>query len=244
VIKLALGENIQSVGRQFSAGAIYEEYGVEDARVTRIGDTFYITYVAVSRHGIATALASTTDFETFERHGIIFCHENKDVVLFTEKIDGKYVALHRPSSGFNAPEMWIGHSPDLVHWGNHKHLMGSDFEWGNERIGAGAPPVRISEGWLEIFHGNRKPEHEGEHVCYTAGAALLDAEKPHRVLKRSRGPLMAPKTDFETTGFVPNVVFPTGIIIENTIVTIYYGAADTVIGMAKFSLPEILSSLE
>src|SRR5258708_37360122 len=100
----------------------YEEFGLEDPRITRIGDTFYITYVSVSRHGVATALASTADFKAFKRHGIVFYPENKDVVLFPEKIGGHYYALHRPNAAtrFSKPEMWLASSDDLVHWGQHE----------------------------------------------------------------------------------------------------------------------------
>src|SRR5439155_21917140 len=112
------GRNIDSVaGAKLEPAAEYEEFGVEDPRITRIGDTFYITYVAVSRHGAATALASTKDFQQFERHGIIFCPENKDVVLFPEKIADAYCALHRPNAAtpFTKPELWLATSPDLIH---------------------------------------------------------------------------------------------------------------------------------
>src|SRR5439155_3619406 len=104
------GHSIDSAdGAIFGPANQYEEFGVEDPRITRIGDTFYITYVAVSRHGVATALASTRDFKSFQRHGIIFSPENKDVVLFPEKISGTYHALHRPagSAPFTKPEMWM-----------------------------------------------------------------------------------------------------------------------------------------
>ena len=125
---------------------------------------YYITYVAVSRHGPATALASTTDFKTFERHGIIFCPENKDVVLLPERVDGKYVALHRPLGDmpFCRPEMWIARSPDLVHWGRTGIFL---VEPAIGRMAASAPVLRRSrlpEGWLEIYHGNRRPEIVGE----------------------------------------------------------------------------------
>src|SRR3989454_1134070 len=125
------GRTIDSVdGSCFKPIAGYEEFGIEDPRITRLRDTFYITYVAVSRHGAATALALTKDFKSFERHGIIFCPENKDVVLFPEKIGGQYYALHRPNAAtpFTRPEMWLATSPDLVHWGRHEHFLGGSAE--------------------------------------------------------------------------------------------------------------------
>jgi predicted GH43/DUF377 family glycosyl hydrolase len=141
-----------TTGPTFLPAREMEEFGMEDPRITKIGDRYYITYVAVSRHGPATALASTTDFKTLERHGIIFCPENKDVVLLPERINGAYVALHRPLGDmpFCAPEMWIARSPDLIHWGRHEYLFAGAGEWENGRVGARAPPFETEEGWLEI----------------------------------------------------------------------------------------------
>ena len=127
VIHCGDGREVKStVDSLFMPQTELEEYGVEDPRVTPLDGRFYITYVAVSRHGAATALASTADFKSFERHGVIYCPENKDVVLFPDRIGGDYVALHRPSghAAFTCPEMWLARSADLVHWGRHTHLAG------------------------------------------------------------------------------------------------------------------------
>ena len=161
-----------------------EEFGVEDPRITALDGRYYFTYVAVSRHGAATALASTTDFRDFERHGIIFCPENKDVVLFPEKVEGEFVALHRPNAAtpFCRPEMWVARSPDLVRWGRHECLHGGDAEWETGRVGAGTPPVRVEGGWLEIYHGNRQPTRPGEVGRYSTGLLLLDHDNPARIL--------------------------------------------------------------
>lgn len=244
VIRLADGKNVSSEGPIFSAAVRAEEYGVEDSRITTIGDTHYVTYVAVSRNGIYTCLASTKDFEQFKRHGIIFCPENKDVVLFPETIGGMYYALHRPVSGFNIPEMWLAKSPDLVHWGGHEIFMGGDVNWHNDRIGAGAPPIKMDEGWLEIYHGNRRPRKAGELVYYTAGALLLDLDDPIRVLKRSTEPIMTPQAEFEMGGFVANVVFPMGVVDRGEELWFYYGASDTYVGVAAFSKKDLLNSMQ
>lgn len=119
VIRCGDGRAVREVtGATFRPQSELEEFGVEDPRVTPLDGRFYFTYVAVSRHGPATALASTTDFVTFERHGVIFCPENKDVVLFPEKVSGTFAALHRPvcATPFTRPEMWVARSPDLLHW--------------------------------------------------------------------------------------------------------------------------------
>ena len=159
-----------------------EEFGVEDPRITELEGRYYFTYVAVSRHGAATALASTADFRHFERHGIIFCPENKDVVLFPERVGGEFVALHRPNAAtpFCRPEMWVARSPDLIRWGRHDCLHGGDAEWETGRVGAGTPPVRVADGWLEIYHGNRQPTRPGEVGRYSTGLLLLDRTIPRR----------------------------------------------------------------
>lgn len=238
-------------GKRFEPQGEFEEYGVEDPRITRVGAKVWFTYVAVSRHGPATALASTTDFQTFERHGVIFPFENKDVVLFPEAMNGDYVALHRPVGGtpFAPPEIWLARSPDMIHWGRHRVLRASVSDWCADRVGAGAPPVRTPEGWLEIYHGCSKPTGDcgsgdrrggGGVGMYSAGARLLDLDEPHCVVRQSPEPILAPETDFEKEGFVPNVVFPTGVVEQGETLLVYYGAADTVCAVAEFSKADIL----
>jgi predicted GH43/DUF377 family glycosyl hydrolase len=242
VILTQNGRTIDSVaGARLAPSTEYEEYGVEDPRITRIGDNYYITYVAVSRHGTATALATTTDFQTFERHGIIFCPENKDVVFFPRKIDGEFYALHRPNAAtpFTRPEIWIASSPDLLLWGNHEHLLGGSGDWDIGRIGGGTPPIRTEQGWLEIYHGNSRQHEDLDIGTYSAGVLLLDLEQPRKILRRS-GHIFVPETDFEREGFVKNVVFPTGIVELDQTVLVYYGAADSSTAVVEFSIKDLL----
>jgi predicted GH43/DUF377 family glycosyl hydrolase len=222
-----------------------EEFGVEDPRITPLGGRFYFTYVAVSRHGPATALASTVDFQTFERHGVIFCPENKDVVLFPEPIAGAFAALHRPVCGnpFTRPEMWAARSPDLLHWGGHAPLSLSEGDWQSGRVGAGAPPIRVPDGWLEIYHGNRQPSRPGDVGAYYGGVLLLDADDPARVIRQSQGPMFVPEADFEVAGFVPNVVFPTGVVRGAETLLIYYGAADSSAAVVELAERDVLDAL-
>jgi beta-1,2-mannobiose phosphorylase / 1,2-beta-oligomannan phosphorylase len=232
-------------GAQFGPESALEEFGVEDPRITWLDGRYYFTYVAVSRHGVATALSSTADFQTFTRQGLIFGPENKDVVLFPEQINGQYVALHRPSgsAGFARPEIWLARSPDLLHWGEHQPLLSGEASWEQGRIGAGPPPLRIEEGWLVIYHGAARPNRAGEPGAYSAGAMLLAHEDPSRVLCRSKLPLFSPLADFECQGFVPNVVFPTGMVAADRSLLIYYGAGDTVTAVLRTSIDEVLASL-
>lgn len=223
-----------------------EAYGIEDPRITEIEGKYWITYVAISPRGVATALASTEDFETFERHGVIFPPENKDIVLFAQKVSEQYVALHRPNpiSRFGRPQMWVARSPDLLHWGQHECLYSGCDDWESDKVGAGAPPLAVDEGWLEIYHGVRRSTRANEVGAYSAGALLLDRDDPTHVLKRSRGPIMQPSAEFERTGFVQNVVFPTALIECDDLLQLYYGAADACIGVVEFSKPELLEALE
>jgi predicted GH43/DUF377 family glycosyl hydrolase len=223
-----------------------EEFGVEDARITKLDDLYFVTYVAVSRHGAATALVSTADFREFTRHGIIFPPENKDVVLFPSRIRDQYCALHRPTMAtpFTAPEMWIAWSNDLKHWGCHEPvLLTGGHPWASGRVGAGAPPIRVDAGWLVIYHANCRPTVPGKVGQYVAAAMLLDADRPERIIGRSAEPLFAPTEPFERMGFVPDVVFPTGTVLRGDRLLAYYGASDTSVGVVELSLTSVLSSL-
>lgn len=230
---------------RFQPEAEYEEYGVEDPRITRIADRYWITYVAVSRHGAATALASTSDFRAFQRHGIIFPPENKDVVLFSEAMGGRYAALHRPNPAtpFSTPAMWLAWSNDLIHWGGHEPLFAGTSGWENGRVGAGAPPIRVADGWFELYHGNRRPDAPGEVGRYQAAAMLLDSGNPARVIRTSNRPILEPTEPFECQGFVPDVVFPTAIVERGDKWLVYYGAGDAYTAVAEALKHEVIDSL-
>jgi len=217
----------------------YETFGVEDPRITRIDGVYYISYVAVSPLGVTTCLASTRDFASFERHGVIFHPDNKDVVFFPAAVAGRYYALHRPhSSLFRRNDIWLAESPDLVRWGNHRRLMGTrDGMWDEIRIGAGAAPFRIQEGWLEIYHGADRNSR------YCMGAVLLDAEQPWKILARSESPLFEPQTSYEHSGFFGNVVFSCGLLFEDDTLKMYYGAADTSTCYVEIPLADVRKNL-
>ena len=226
----------------------YETFGVEDPRISLIGDTYYITYVGVSPCGITTCLISTRDFNSFTRpapsrggarHGVIFCPDNKDVVIFPEKIDGKYYALHRPVSPlFKKQEIWLAESPDLKFWGNHRFLCGPRAGlWDEIKVGASAVPFKTNVGWLEVYHGADRNNR------YCLGAMLLDARQPWVVLARTKEPILQPQTGYECDGFFGNVVFTCGLLCEDDKLKIYYGVADTAICYAEISLQEALESL-
>ena len=223
-----------------SAQNEYETFGIEDPRITRIDDTYYINYVAVSPAGVVTYLAKTTDFQEYHRCGTMFCPDNKDVVIFPEKINDSYWAIHRPASGlFKTNDMWIARSDDLLCWGDHRYLMAqSNTGWDNSRIGAGAVPFRTDAGWIEIYHGANKQNR------YCLGAVLLDIDQPWKVLAKSSKPIFEPQTDYECGGFFGNVVFTCGALCENNQAKLYYGAADTTVCYAQIAMDDILTNLK
>lgn len=216
-----------------------ETFGIEDCRVSKLGDTYHLTFTSVSENGVAVGLRTTKDWRTFENHGLIFPPHNKDCAIFEEKIGGKYFALHRPSSvDLGGNYIWIAESPDGLHWGKHKCVARSrDGMWDSARVGAGAAPIRTPKGWLEIYHGANS-EHR-----YALGGLLLDLENPSKVLARSNEPIMVPQAPYELTGFFGHVVFTNGHIVRGDDVHLYYGAADEVVCKATLSINQILESL-
>ena len=228
-----------------SAATEYEAFGVEDARITSIDGTYWINYTAVSQHGIATALASTRDFRTYDRHGIIFPPNNRDVTIFPEKVRGAYVALHRPMpEGIGRPAIWIASSSDMISWGTHQLVATARLgSWDDEKIGGGAVPFRVrtpsANGWLAIYHGVKR-----EGTEYALGALLLDADDPARVIARSRDPILRPEESYEREGFFGGVVFTCGVLADRDSVRVYYGAADGVTALAELSIEEIVSGLK
>jgi beta-1,2-mannobiose phosphorylase / 1,2-beta-oligomannan phosphorylase len=217
-----------------------EAFGIEDCRVTEMEDGYHLTYTKVSEVAVGVGYMFTRDWKSFERRGMIFPPHNKDCAIFEKKINGKYYALHRPSS----PELggnyiWLAESPDLLHWGNHRCIAVTRIGmWDSARIGAGAAPIETNEGWLEIYHG------ANEDNRYCLGALLLDKKDPAKVLARSHNPIMEPIMDYEKTGFFGNVIFTNGHLVDGDKITLYYGASDEVICGAELSIHEIMKSLQ
>ena len=216
-----------------------ERFGIEDCRVTQIGDTYFLTYTAVSDSGVGVGLRTTKDWQHFESGGMILPPHNKDCAIFEEKIKGKYYCLHRPSSKeIGGNYIWLAESSDGLQWGNHQCLIKSrPGMWDSVRVGAGAAPIRTERGWLEIYHG-ANAEHQ-----YCLGAFLMDIHDPSKVIARTKDPIMVPTEAYELSGFFGYVVFTNGHILDGDRLTIYYGAADEFVCGAHFSIEEILSEL-
>jgi beta-1,4-mannooligosaccharide/beta-1,4-mannosyl-N-acetylglucosamine phosphorylase len=217
----------------------YERKGIEDPRITKIDGIYYIMYTAVSPYGPLLALAKTEDFKTFERIALISEPENKDGVLFPEKINGKYARLDRPVAGGLA-NIWISYSDDLITWGNSRCVMTiRDDHWDSWRIGASCQPIKIDDGWLIIYHGVKSAS--GGPI-YRLGAAVLDENDPSRVHCRSAIPILSPREYYERVGDVNNVVFSCGAILEDDgeSLKIYYGASDTSICVGHAKVNELM----
>jgi len=216
--------------------ARYENHGIEDPRITLMDGVYYIMYTAYSDLGPCAALASTTDFQSFDRHGLVNMPPSKNAALFPQKIGDRYCRFSRPTGG-----IWISYSEDLKYWGGHQVVMTPRAgHWDCARVGAGAPPIATDRGWLEIYHGVKDTS---AGPIYRLGAVLLDLQDPSIVLGRTLIPVLTPREMYERIGDIGNVVFSCGVIPEQDgTVKVYYGAADTCICLSIARLDELLDS--
>lgn len=219
--------------------AEYEEFGVEDLRINPLEDTFYLTYSAYSKHGVRVMLARTDDFKSIERIAPISQPDMRNVVLFPEKIAGKYVRLDRPHTEISPWSIWISYSDDLVHWGNSKILIKPlQYHWDESKVGPGAPPIKTEQGWLHIFHGVYITM---SGAVYRLGAALHDLKDPSRIIGVSDHWILQPEDSWEVSGYVPNVVFTCGTIQEEDgTIKIYWGGADSVMCVGEANIDVLI----
>jgi len=217
----------------------YDEWGCEDPRITYLDDLqcYVIVYVGWSRYGAGVCLATTTDFKTAKRLGMAIHPYNKDAALFPRKIDGKYRLLHRPTAG-PLENIWVSESDDLVHWGNPKCVLEEADQpgWDSGKVGAGPPPIETPDGWLLIFHGVQQVDGGW---LYRLGLALLDKDDPSRLIGRWPDWVFGPDAPYEFDGHKPGIVFPTGAVVKDGRLMVYYGAADTCIALTTASMAKI-----
>jgi len=203
-----------------------------------------VAYTAFTRYGPGVALALTEDFQQFERYGVIMSPEDKDAALLPHRIDGHWALIHRPVSGPRA-HIWISYSPDLRHWGSHKLMMEARRGgwWDANKIGLSPPLLETPQGWLMIYHGVRQT---AAGSIYRLGLALFDLQQPELCLKRGDEWVFGPQEPYEIRGDVDNVVFPCGYTIapDGDTIHLYYGAADSCIGLATGSVCALLAWLE
>lgn len=216
-----------------------------DPRVVKLDDRYYITWCN-GYHGPTIGVGYTKDFEKFYQLENAFLPFNRNGVLFPRKINGKYVIVSRPSDNGHTPfgDIFYSESPDMIHWGYHRHVMGTlPFTWQSTKVGAGPIPIETSEGWLMIYHGVLT---SCNGFTYSMGAAILDIEKPWKVLYRTEPYLMSPQTLYECVGDTQNVVFPCSALVDADTgrIAIYYGAADTVTGLAYSKIDELIEFIK
>lgn len=227
-----------------------------DPRIIVMEDRAYICFAVDSQHGIRGGIAVTDDFKHFEILSLSV-PDNRNMVLFPEKINGRYVRLERPmpiaGRAWLTPgqDIWISESPDLKFWGNSKLLLGQEqVSFSNQKIGPAAPPIKTEKGWLTLFHAVYHDPSLGKNgwedcwnKIYYAGIMLLDLDDPSKIIGRYDKPLIVPENYWEAEeGFRQNVIFPGGMILEpDGEVKIYYGAADTVECLATTNVKELLS---
>ncbi len=237
----------QTRGLTPDADLVEEQWGVEDPRITRIGDEYYVVYVGYSAFGPLVSLTKTRDFVNWERCGVLQPPEDKDAALFPTTFDDRWALIHRPVP--NMPglgtHMWLSYSPDLTYWGEAQVLIAAQrgSHWDANKIGLGPPPLLTKDGWLICYHAVRTT---ASGSIYRVGLAMLDRDDPSTVIARSNEWIFGPREPYEQTGDVPGVVFPCGWILrdDGDTVHIYYGAADTVVCVAETSLATLLDHLE
>jgi predicted GH43/DUF377 family glycosyl hydrolase len=219
---------------------IYEEFGIEDARITFIENEFLITYSAYSQYGVRIGLAKTKDFKSVERFALITEADYRNAVIFPEKINGLYVRMDRPHSDINPWSLWMSYSPDLRYWGDSKVIMKPvKYHWDEMKIGPGAPPVKTSEGWLNIYHGVFQTM---DGSVYRLGVALHDLKDPSVIRGVSDKWILQPEEIYEVIGYVHNVVFTCGAVPEEDgSIKIYWGAADSVMCVGTADMNELVS---
>ena len=215
-----------------------------DPRVTWLEDRWYVTWCN-GYHGPTIGVGYTFDFETFHQLDNAVLPFNRNGVLFPRRVGDRYAMLSRPSDNGHTPfgDIFYSESPDLVHWGRHRFVMGPEsWSWSATKVGAGPTPIETPEGWLLIYHGVLT---SCNGFVYSMGAALLDLDQPWRVIARGRDYLLSPQVPLEQVGDVPNVVFPCAALVDPDTdrISIYYGAADTVTCLAHGHLSEIIASI-
>ena len=216
-----------------------------DPRLMLVEGTYYLTWCNSIAQGPQIGLARTQDFKTFVQMENPFQPPNRNAVLFPRRINGRFAMLHRPSDRGHTPfgDIFYSESPDLTFWGRHRHVFGPAPGWQSTKVGPGPAPIETKEGWLLIYHGVWT---SCNGYLYYAGGALLDLEKPWKVMYRTRDYLLAPTMPYERVGDVPNVVFPSSLIEypQERKVRLYYGCADTAVGMAEADLDELIEFIK
>jgi len=231
-------------------------FHIYDARLTKLEGRFYIMFAMDMKDGCQLGLGVTDDFKSFEFLGITSNEDIRNGVLFPEKINGKYYRMDRPNKARHSggptsgSTIWLSESTNLLDWTPTAPLIEGRFHYWDEYIGSGPPPVKTRNGWLHVYHG--VAGHFGSSNIYQGGVLLLGLNNPSKVLGRCRCNILEPREIWEMAGQVPNVTFPSGMVVEeydndgfalaNSEVKIYYGAADTSVGLMITTIAELIDA--
>jgi beta-1,4-mannooligosaccharide/beta-1,4-mannosyl-N-acetylglucosamine phosphorylase len=224
-----------------------EKYGIEDPRIVKLENenSYVIVYTSFSESGPLVSLATTEDFKTFRRYGVIMPPDDKDASLFPRQFKGRWILIHRPSptNYLLGANIWMSYSPDLKHWGDSSILLPArrGSWWDAYKVGLGPQPIETSEGWLIIYHGVKTT---AAGSLYRLGMALLDLDDPSKVIKRCDEWIFGPNEMYERVGDVPDVTFPCGVVVRGDELLMYYGASDTTMAVATASIKELLNYLK
>jgi predicted GH43/DUF377 family glycosyl hydrolase len=250
---------------------------VQDPRVVKIDGLYYMTYAFrpyawnSNPTGVGVPESTETTFPGFSgkpeenqtRSGIAVSEDrihwrhlcwptpmeldDRDVILFPEKINGRFALLRRPLQfvgpeyGTDYPAIWICFSEDLETWTTPELLVKSEFAWEDNRIGGATPPIKTDKGWLVLYHGVENQDTKKRRVCYRLGAVMLDLDDPTKVIARPANFIMEPETYYEKFGlYIPNVIFPTANIVKDGLLYLYYGVCDTAIALATVPLDDLV----
>ncbi len=246
-------ELVQLRGIENVAEQIYHVY---DPRLTLTDGSVYVMFAADTDRGCKLGVARTSDFRELELIGLSSEIDVRNGVLFPERFKGEFLRLDRPNTTASdggptsGEEIFLSASEDLLRWRRIGSVIKGRPHYWDERIGSGPPPVKTRKGWLHIYHGIAT--HFGSVNIYQAGVVLLDLNDPCTVVSRCRNNILEPREPYELTGQVPNVVFPSGLIVDefdadgyatsDSKVFIYYGAADTCVGLATTTIGELLAA--
>ncbi len=221
--------------KEYTTGMYY------DPRATKIDDKYYVVFACHGFHSCRLGLMESPDMNEFTWKGFISETDNRNGVLFPEKVNGYYCRLDRPNTGDGLGYIWVSYSPDLIHWGQSRAVARAQDEWGWKKNGPGAVPIKTDKGWLVIYHAVNV-QCAAQYV-YHIGVMMLDLKDPSRVIARAKAPILSPAMNYELSGLTYAVVFTCGAVVEDDgEVKIYYGGADTVQCLATAKLDDLVDA--
>ncbi len=239
---LVTGESPDGIHWKLNDEKIFRGY---DPRLCEIDGKYYLSWVCHTDRGTSIGIAATEDFKSWERYENAVLPVSRNGVLFPRKVNGEYMLFSRPCDKGHTPygDIFLSHSPDLTYWGKHRFVIKPEMNWEMTKVGAGPTPIETDEGWLCFYHGVIT---SCNGFSYSMGAMIVDRDEPWKVLHRADRYLLSPRETYEFVGDVPNVVFPCAALADEDTgrIAIYYGGADTVVGLAFTTVDETINYIK